>query len=197
MTEREQLNDYIVNGLKNVRPERWDRWIEAGHRGQKQAKHLALLVEASKDVALCERLSDFVKQCIQRSGLTVSDASHALGVSLNDGFQILDQATYSTLGATESLNLDPKYVRLALQWACFPGNNGPVVQVASPIDLSTEDETWTNGTLAKSDETQSDTPRRIDLDVLSSWVSSRALEANADEKRQLDNCNQVIEQYSR
>ncbi len=134
-----ELDPQLLQGLANLRPERWGRWIEAGQKGDENRKNLARLVQAKENIRLSPRLSVYVKQLVDACGLSMEDAGNALGISLQEGYGILDLPTYCTLEAADSLELDSEFVRLALQLACFEPAVADDPSVVRPVTQQPKD----------------------------------------------------------
>ncbi len=143
MSNDNVIDDRIAASLRSLRPDRWNRWIEAGRRGQEQAKVLRLLIKASKELPYFTRLSHFVQACVEKSGISTTQASQSLGIDLGENCQAMDEASFSTLEAAELLQLDRKYVRLALLLASLPAEeaivDGPTTKKLSTIDAMNQE----------------------------------------------------------
>ena len=205
MSNDNVIDDRITASLRSLRPDRWNRWIEAGRRGQEQAKVLRLLIKASKELPYFTRLSHFVQACVEKSGISTMQASQALGIDLGENCQAMDEASFSTFEATELLQLDREYVRSASLLACFPSDKAPQHEPSTPdfVRLARATDLIENPAESKVDVSHSKSnflsarneSNLRTLRTLTDLLASKMNHANPEEIRRIKQCTQSLDAW--
>ncbi len=202
MSNENVIDDKIIASLRSLRPDRWNRWIEAGRRGEEQGRKLALLIKASKEIPYYERLSHFVQVCLDKSGISTDQASRVLGIDLRENCLAMDEASISTLEAAHLLQLNREYVRKALLLACISIEDVPfdepirsgLVRLPSSGKLLEDSAEKQEGVMHPKSSYAS-IRSESDLDRLSELRAYRERNASPEDREKLKQCTQRLDAW--
>ncbi len=200
MENGSELDSRVVDGLRGMRPDRWDRWVKAGRKGNEYRKTLRTLVQHKDSIPLYLQFSRYVERLVDACGVSVSEAGNALGISLEHGYDVLDQPTFSTLEAAESLCLDPRYVRIALQLACFEPAELETIDATDKVSIhaatSLVEDSEVHTTFLTKADTLNGLSHEARIERMSSILAKREGSKSPEDAARLEQCGQTFAQYS-